>query len=538
MDYLYAFLGFLPILFCLLSMLIFNLKAKYALPIALLIAIIFAVTIWKLNFTSIIAYLLSGILNSFDVLITIVGAILLMNVLKHSGSMSTINKSFKKISPDSRIQAIVIGFLFVSFIEAAAGFGTPAALASPLLVSLGFSPISAVSIALLGDSSAVSFGAIGTPFNQSLVCLGSEIATEDFIKNFLLYSAIPHVICGVFIPLVIVFFTVRIFGKDKNKKTFFEMVPFALICGISFSAPYLLVAFLGLKDFVSLFAALVGLIIVILLAKFKVLVPKKVWSFSKETSVASTDEKVNKKELILSFLPYIIIIVLLVLTRLSVLPFKKWLNEGVFALKLESIFGISNTSYTFKWAYLPGIYIILVSIIFIFVYKLKRNECKSICKETGKQVLSSAITIISGLCLVQVLRFSGSNAPDGEGMKSMIFYMAEALSKTGEAFNFILSPFIGVLGAFVSGSNTVSNTLFTNLQYQTATSLGFEGAMFVGFQNVGGAVGNMFCINNIVAACSTVNISGQEGKILKLNILPAIIYTVLTVGIISISLLF
>ena len=133
--------------------------------------------------------------------------------------------------------------------------------------------------------------------------------------------------------------------------------------------------------------------------------------------------------------------------------------------------------------------------------------------------------MIFGLALVQILRYSGSNDANDPGMKSMIFYMAEALSGVGETLYLLIAPVIGILGTFVSGSNTVSNTLFTNLQYQSASNLGLDGILVTAMQIIGGAVGSMICVNSTVAVCATVAISGREGKIMRINLLPNLLYT-------------
>lgn len=536
MEFLYAFLGLVPILFALVVMLFFKWPAKFALPAALIICAIFTLTVWKLQFTDVLAYIASGILNSIDVLLTIVGAILVMNTLKQSGSMKTIKNGFSKITEDSRIQAIIIGFMFGSFLEGAAGFGTPAALAAPLLVSLGFPPVAAATVALIFDSCCVSFGAIGTPVAQSIACLGPEIATPTFVQQFNVYTAIPHAIAGTFLPLLGIAILCKVFGKEKSFKPVVEVIPFALVSGLCFTVPYALTAcFLG-SEFPSLIGAIFGLISTVLLAKFKILTPKRVWNFQSQKDEKLPEEKQEIEEepkkkinMFMAWLPYIIIVILLVITRIPAIGLKDILNQGAFAPKLESIFGVANTSYTFKWLYLPGVYFILVAVIFFFVYRMKKKEIVSTLKDTGKQVLGASITIISGLALVQLLRFSGSNDVADPGMKSMIFYMGEVLAKTGQAVFVAFSPIIGVLGSFVSGSNTVSNTLFTSLQYQTAASMGSNPVYFVSMQNIGGAVGNMICFNNIVAVAATVNIEGKEGVILKKNLLPTLLYTVLII---------
>ncbi|MBR0295089.1 MAG: L-lactate permease [Bacilli bacterium] len=531
-------LAFLPLLVSLILMMVFNIPAKISLPISWLIACIFGLIFWKMDWISVLAYSLSGILNSFDVLITITGAIIVMNMLKESGGTYSINNGFKSISKDARIQAIIIGWMFASFIEGAAGFGTPAALAAPLLVSLGFPPIAAAVVALICDSTAVSFGAIGTPTIQSLTCLGSDIATESYSSALSTWVSIPHAIVGTFIPFIAVAVMCKFFSKEKSFKPAFEVLPFALFAGLCFTVPYVLIAcFLG-PEFPSLLGALVGLPIVIFAAKKGFLIPKKQWNFPNysewDESWKSTTKTSNPKEsnlsIVRAWLPYVIIALILVVTRLPFLPIKSTLNgngvlSNVFAIKIPELFGVANTSYTFKWAWLPGTIFILVSFLIIPIHKMKRKEFAGAWKNTGKQLIGAAIAIVSGLALVQILRYSGSNSVDSESTKSMIFYMADALSKVGNVLYVIFAPIIGILGAFVSGSNTVSNSLFTNLQYQSALNLGLPTVLIVAMQVIGGAVGNMICVNNTVAVCATLGTNGKEGKIIRITLTPTLIYT-------------
>ncbi|MBP5618264.1 MAG: L-lactate permease, partial [Clostridia bacterium] len=279
---LLTLLAFLPILLCVVAMAAFNCPAKFAMPVTWLIAALLAFFCWKMDFVTLAAYSLFGLLNSLDVLIIIFGAILVMNTLKMSGGMAAINNGFKTISPDSRVQAVIVGFLFVSFIEGAAGFGTPAALAAPLMVSLGFPPVAAAVCALICDSVAVSFGAIGTPVAASVSCLG-EVATEQYQASLSFWTALPHAIVGIFIPFIAAAFLCRFFSKEKSFKPALEILPFALFAGLSFTLPYLLVATFFGYEFPSLFGAMVGLLIVVPAAKKGFLVPKTVWRFGPES---------------------------------------------------------------------------------------------------------------------------------------------------------------------------------------------------------------------------------------------------------------
>ncbi len=534
-----ALWAFLPILLCVLVMTVFNWPAKRAIPLTWLLECILGFFLWKMNLAKIAVYSLLGLLNSFDVMITVIGAVLVMNTLKASGAMSSISNGFRSISADARVQVIIIGWMFVCFLEGAAGFGTPAALAAPLLVNLGFPPLAAAAITLICDSTAVAFGAIGTPLSQSIQCLGSEIATPAFQQSFSTWTAVPHAIMGTFIPFIAICVMCKRFGKERSIRPALEVLPFALFAGLSFSVPYAVIAIVLGYEFPSLFGALIGLVVSVAAAKKGFLIPKKTWHFAQQSEwpeewkADSVPSQLEKSEMPLwkAWLPYGLIAVLLVVTRIPALGIKQFLQTDMFVIRIDELFGVPNTSYTLKWAFLPGIMFIAAAVITIFLHRMNARNTINAWKDTFAQVAGAAAAIVFGLALVQILRFSGSNDINDPGMKSMVFYMAEALSKFGSTLVTIFSPIIGILGAFVSGSNTVSNTLFTNLQYQSAQTLGLPGVLFVAMQTIGGSIGNMVCVNNTVAVCATVGTNGKEGRIIRINILPTMIYTIVTIAV-------
>lgn len=526
-----AILAFIPILLTLVLMMVFNWSAKWCLLISWLLAAIFAFVFWDINVLELIASSLYGMLGSCDVLIIILGAILLMNTMKASGATASINRGFKNISPDKRVQACIIGFSFCSFIEAAAGFGTPAALAGPLMVSLGFPPMAAAMIALVFDSAAVSFGAVGTPVTSSLSVLHlSNDAT--FTASFSFWTALPHAIVSIFLPLIVLMMTTRFFSKEKSFKPAIEAAPFAIFTGISFAVPMLLVSLFIGYEFASLIGSLISIVITVIAAKKGFLVPKKTWDFGNEnewdeewlsTSEVSKIEE-SKMSLIKAWVPYILVAVILVITRIPQLGIKQFLsNSFPFVLKINNLFGYENLDWSLKWAYLPGTFFIIVAVITNFIHKIDIKKVKQSWKDTLKQVSNAALALLFGLALVEVLKYKNT-----EGI-SMMVEMANALSSVGKWLFILISPFIGVLGAFVSGSATISMNLFSNLQYDTALALDLPVVFVMAMQCVGSAVGNMVCINNAVAASATIGVAGKEGKLIKLNIIPMLIYTFVTI---------
>ena len=533
---LLALLAFLPILVTIVLMTVFNWPAKKALPLSWALCVIIGVTVWKMDILTITAQTIAGFLNSLDATLVIFGAILVMNTLKKSGAMNSIKAGFKSVCDDKRIQAIIIGFMFGSFIEGGAGYGTPAALAGPLLVSLGFPPLAAATVALIYDSAAVSFGAVGTPVNTSMGQLKDTLAAGnidfgEYLSELTLWSAIPHMVFAICLPFVGIAVLTKFFGKERSFKPAFEVMPFAIFAGLCFSVPYLLIAAVLGPEFPSLFSSIIGLVITILAARAGFLVPKKSWSFadasewddSWKSKTAQEEEEVEGKpmSLILAWMPYVIIAVLLVLTRIDAIGLKSILANDI-VINTGNIFGVENASYSFKPAWLPGIVpFMLVAIITIPLHKMSAKAAKEAWVDSLKQIASAAIAIAFGVALVQIMK----NSATAE-MKGMMTIMAEFLAGlAGKAYIFI-APFIGVLGSFISGSNTVSNILFTNLQFDTAAQLGLSTVAIVALQVVGGAIGNITCINNVVAACATVGTTGAEGKIIKTNIIPMIVYTV------------
>ena len=540
---MYALLAFIPILFCVVAMAAFNMPAKIAMPISWLLVLVLGYFFWGMEVLTLLAYSVSGLLSSIEVLIIIFGAILVMNTLKMSGGMAAINNGFRAVSPDSRVQAIIIGFMFVSFIEGAAGFGTPAALAAPLMVSLGFPPVAAVVVALICDSACVAFGAIGTPVAQAFACLGPEIATEGFRQSLSVWTAIPHAIAGTVLPFIAVAIMCKFFSKARSFKPALQVLPFALFAGLSFTVPYILVAMFVGYEFPSIFGALIGLVLTVLAARFKFLTPKTVWNFDRpedweeDWRATHTPEVPRPADmsLIRAWIPYVLIAVILILTRIPALGLKQLLQDGIFVIKTADLFGVANTAFTLKWAYVPGTVFVLIALVTILIHKMSGEEVKTAWVASFKQVSGAAIALVFGLALVQIMRFSGSNDVADPGMKSMIFYMAEALSKVGKVLYVVVSPVIGILGSFISGSNTVAVTLFTNLQYMSAQNLELNTVIITAVNIIGGSIGNMICVNNVVAACATVGTAGREGKIIRTCAIPAVIYTLIVIAILAVS---
>lgn len=529
-----ALIAFLPILATLVLMMVFNWPAKWSLLVSWLMAFVFGVVFFDVDLAALAAGSGYGMLSAIEVIIIITGAILVMNTLKTSGATAAINRGFMNICPDKRVQACIIGFSFCSFIEAAAGFGTPAALAGPLLVSLGFPPMAAAMATLIFDSTAVSFGAVGTPVSTGLAMLGLS-GDAQFVADFGFWTAVPHAVVGTFLPLIVLMMITKFFSHEKSFKPALEAAPFALFSGLSFAIPLVLITkFVG-YEFASLLGALISIAVSVVAAKVGFLVPKKTWDFGDpekwdyewQATCKVTPVAESKMNLLMAWVPYVLIAAILIITRIPQLGIKGLLTGGApFVVGIDNLFGFDNLDWKLKWAYTPGFVFILVALLTNVLHKMSFEKIKQSWKDTIKQVTGAAIALLFGLALVEVMKY------DNAAGISMMDTMAKALANLGDSLYVVIAPFIGVLGSFVSGSATVSMTLFANLQFETATTLNLPAVLIVSMQCVGAAIGNMVCINNAVAACATIGTSGREGKLIKTNAIPMVIYTLGTVAVI------
>jgi lactate permease len=545
---LFALIAFLPILISGILLVGFKISAKFTMPIIYIITFIIGYYFWGMTLNRILASSLQGLVITVNILWIIFGAIMLLNTLKYSGAIKTIRQNFSGVSDDRRVQVILIAWLLGCFIEGASGFGTPAAVAAPLMVAIGFPTLAAVVFGMMIQSTPVSFGAVGTPLivgvqggldksslTQNLNELGSS--WELFFDIIISEVALIHAICGTLMPLILVMIMTRFFGSNKSWTEGLSIFKFCIFAALSFTIPYLLSGiFLG-PEFPSIIGGVIGLTIVTFAANKKFLLPKDIWKFP--TSSEWPDrwngdfiikEKVRNDKNIYSlnaWAPYIFLAILLVLSRM---------NEKVKSILLSVKFEFNDIlneleiNASFAGLYLPGGILIFVCIITFFMHKMTLNQISNSIKDSSKSLLSAGFVLIFTVPLVRIMINSGVNSNE---LVSMPIAMAQSVSNfLGKIYPFF-SPTIGAIGAFIAGSNTVSNLMLSQFQFETAKILGISGALMVALQSVGAAAGNMIAIHNVVAASATVGLVGKEGDVIRITIIPLIYYLLLS-GIIGI----
>ena len=535
-----VFLSLLPILSIFFFLVILRWSAKKGMLYSFIITILIAFFGWQMGVIEIAAASLKGVMTALEVGVIVFGAVLLLNMMKVSGAVDTIRSSFTSISPDRRVQAIIVAWLFGTFLEGAAGWGAPATIVGPLLIALGFPALAAVIIALMLQSTPVSYGAVGTPIlvgvntsveNQPMVnnYLNSEgIELSSFIFNVGAQVSIFHAMVGLFIPLFMSAMLTRFFGKNKSFMEGLAVWPFALFAGLAFVVPYSLTANILGPEFPSLIGGLVGMVIVIPLARKGFLMPKETFEFEARdkwpeswlSDISSEAAASRNISMVKAWLPYILVALLLVVTRIEALGLRAIVSA--WQVTFDDILGTGIT-HSLSPLMIPGVVFILVAVATGFIHKVEFKGMGSAFKVSWKTILSAMAALIVSVPLVQVFINSGINDAGYESMPLVLAQAAAVLFGDGWP---LISPAIGALGAFAAGSNTVSNMMFGLFQFGVADQINVSPLVIVSLQAVGGAAGNMICVHNVVAASAAVGLIGKEGSIITKLLIPTAFYII------------
>ena len=446
---------------------------------------------FKANPLTLLSATARGILISFEVFMIILSVLFLYYLMKNTKRLDVIKDYLHNFSSDKQIQIILIGFFVVAFFEAIAGFGTPAAIAAPLLVLIGIAPFTAVIITLVADSVPVTFGAFGTPI---IVGILSSI-TDPNLEQITIYSSILSGIIALFLPLILLIIYNLI--EFKNLKKIKTYIPISLVAGISFSIPFILTAiFLG-PELPSVIGAIVGFTITSLCIKKQVI-----------------KTKTHNSKIMSSLLPYFSLIGLFIITRLDLF------NIGTFLRNINlNITLTDNISHSLNLFH-PWFLIFLTFLIFLIIFKINTKQTKEIIKESFDKSKFVLITLVFTLAFVQLILFSHINNSEFIGIAQTIGSLFSGLG----IFYIFFAPFIGAFGSFIAGSATVSNIIFSSLQNSVAIENSISQSLILALQNAGAAAGNMIAIHNIVAVLALVGLANKESNVLRITFIITIIY--------------
>jgi len=507
-------LAFLPVLAVLILMLGFHWGGSRAGAVSWFTAILVAAAFFGAG-PRLLAYAqIKAVLLSLDVLYIIWTALLLFHTAAEAGALVSIGKALTALTPDRMMQGLLLGWLFASFLQGMGGFGVPVAVAAPLLVSLGFSPITAVVMACVGHGWAVNFGSLATSFQTLLAVtnLPGELLAPD--------SAILLGISSYFSGAIVAFLA-------DGWKGLVRGLPAVLILGTVMSVSQYLLVTNGIWTLGATGGAMVGLLVGLLLTRLPMYRRAPAAG-----TVVSTPEIPGKQpqSLWLAVSGYLILVVLAFGINL-IPPVSRAMSSVQFNLNFPEL------STRLGWVTAagpgraidvfghPGAILLYSSVLAYHIYK-KRGAYepgaeKRILSKVSRGAVTSSLGILAMVGMAVVMTHAG-----------MTNLLAQGLSLAFGPVYPVVSPFIGALGAFITGSNNNSNVLFAELQRNTAQLLKLPVPLILGSQTAGGSLGSIMAPAKVIVGCSTVGLAHEEGrvvgKVIAYGLLPVVVVAVAT----------
>lgn len=472
LTYVFALLPF--VLF--LGLLLFRkLSLTHISVIVLFVVILIQTFYWKLVPIYFLNSFVKGFFVAFDIFLIVLGAVFFLEIMKVIKVVENIGFYLGSLCKDYRVQVVLLAWFLINFLEGMAGFGTPGAIVAPILVSLGLSPLTAVIVSLLGNSSAGVFGAVGTPIRIGFAGLD--------VSNVASYAVLLNGV-GILMPVFMVYVLSK---SQKNKwRHFGEVLPFAIWSGLLFFVTSLMAVNFG-QEFVSIIGSLLAIVLIIISIKLGLFLPKKT-----RTLVERKEEKMSVP-LYKVVLPYLTVFGLLVL--------------GKILLKSIPISFPWGFQYSFN-LFNPGLIFIIAGIPFALIWGDKK-----ILSNSGKRALLRTVdpflVILAMSTMIQMMISSGNNL---SGNASVLSVITNKLN--GSVLPFIV-PYIGAFGSFLTGSITISNILFGSILVQASGLFGLNATKILALQISGAAIGNSMAISDIMAAEAVVGMKNKTRKVIR-----------------------
>lgn len=494
-----------PILVILILMVGFRWKASRAGGLGYAAALLVSWIWFGINLDTLAYAHAKAVFLIMDVLLIIWTAFLLYRVVAEAGGIEILSITLPHLTADKGMQALLIGWIFASFLQGVGGFGVPTAVIAPILVGLGFSPLNAVVIPSLGHTWAVTFGSLGASFNAMMAATG--LGWEVLAPSVGIFLGITGVLVGIAVAWVV-----------GGWKTLGRLWLPILVVALAMSSAQYLTATLGLWNIGGLMGGTAGLIIGIPLA----------WVLHGK---ANSTGKINWRGLLISLAGYGVLVLLTLIIQL-VPPVKVFLSQ----VKLGFIFPQTLTANGYIIPAGPGrqLYILRHAGMILLVSSLaaylifnkagwyKEGALGRIIKSTGSRVIGSSVGITSIVMMAVIMQHAG-----------MTDTLAQGFSKTIGWFYPAVAPWLGALGAVMTGSNANSNLVFSALQLRTAEILGLPAAIILAAQTTGGALGSVAAPTKVIVGASTAGMEGKEGDILR-KLLPIICILLLAISLITV----
>ncbi|TBL78778.1 L-lactate permease [Obesumbacterium proteus] len=525
--WLSSLIAALPILFFFFALIKLKLKGYIAATVTVGIALLVALFFYQMPADRAFASVIYGFFYGlWPIAWIIIAAVFVYKISVKTGQFDIIRSSILSITPDQRLQMLIVGFCFGAFLEGAAGFGAPVAITAALLVGLGFNPLYAAGLCLIVNTAPVAFGAMGIP----IIVAGQVTGLDSFEIGQMVGRQLP------FLTIIVLFWIMAIMDGWRGIK---ETWPAVVVAGGSFAvAQYLSSNFIGpeLPDIISSLVSLVCLTTFL-----RVWQPKRIFRFN-DVGASVTDQTLARqnytaKQVIRAWMPFIFLTA--TVTIWSIPPFKALFAKGgalqdwVFnfsvplldklVAKMPPVVAESMpyaAVYKLDWLSATGTAIMVAAVISVIYLRMKPQAAVATFFSTMKELALPIYSIGMVLAFAFISNYSGLSAT-----------LALALAHTGDAFTFF-SPFLGWLGVFLTGSDTSSNALFAALQATTAQQIGVSDVLLVAANTTGGVTGKMISPQSIAIACAAVGLVGKESDLFRFTVKHSLIFTCM-VGVIT-----
>ncbi len=519
-----SLIALIPIIFFFLALAVFRLKGSMAGTITVVLALLVSLFAYKMPVLMAFASMAYGFLYGlWPIAWIIIGAVFLYKISVKTGQFDIIRSSILSITEDQRLQMLLVGFAFGTFLEGAAGFGAPVAITAALLVGLGFKPLYAAGLCLIVNTAPVAFGAMGIP----IIVAGQVSGVDTMEISQMVGRQLPFMV-----PIVLFWIMAIMDGWRGVKETW----PAVVVGASSFAiAQYLTSNFVGpeLPDITAAIASLISLTIL-----FKYWQPKHIFRFADQDATMNEDVAAQKQQkytvgqIAKAWSPFAILTVMV--TIWSVKPFKDLfakdgaLHDLVISIKVPFLHQMIqkmppvvaeikdyDAIYKFDWISATGTAIFIAALITIAYLKMKPKDAVVTFGETLNELKVPIYSIGMVLSFAFIANYSGMSST-----------LALALAHTGSAFTFF-SPFLGWLGVFLTGSDTSANALFSALQATTAQQIGVPEVLLVAANTSGGVTGKMISPQSIAIACAAVGLVGKESDLFRFTLKHSITFTIM-----------
>lgn len=497
MDLLKTVIALVPIIWLIISLGVFHVRGDVACAIGFVGAIALSIIGFNFSFINSITAGLDGIMMAiWPIIYVIISALFIYNISKRSGGLDTIMSMLTSITKDMRILVLILAWGLGGFLEAVAGFGTSVAIPASILIILGMNPLKAAVVCLIANTAPTAFGAVGLPITTLAKVTGLDATQLSY------FVAIQLFVLIMIIPFVLVLVTD---GKGLRSFKGNGVLASTLLAGFTFAVPQIFITKYMGPELPSIVGAIICILALVLITRFFGRNEEEDES-ENDTETKSTGDKIK------AWLPFILVFVLIIFTS-SLFP---TIKGALASIKTSFHFyhGPNAKPVDIDWLSSPGTLILMSSFVGGLIQGLSLKEIFSVLFNTIKQLTKTIVTVCAIVGLSKVMGYSG-----------MIATIAISLVKLTGAFYPVISPIIGVLGIFITGSDTSANVLFGALQVQAANALHVSPYWLAAANMAGATAGKMISPQSIAIATGATKLEGKEGVLLKKALPYCALYT-------------